>query len=97
MQPDLCDALLRARIASDRTDAVLAALPRPDASKWNPDPDYLRSLLERAGLTQRDAATLLDVGYRQFRHFCTGKREAPYTVQYALEMLALLNIPENNR
>ena len=96
MPHELLEALRQAGVPEDRMDAILGALPRPDASLLNPDPGYLRTLLEQSELTQRGAADLIDVNYRQMRHYCTGKREIPYTVQYALEMLALLNIPENN-
>jgi hypothetical protein len=68
-------------------------MPAPDASNHNPDPRYLRGLLEQAGLTQRRAADLLGITDRAMRYYTSsidsvGYRAAPYTVQYALECLA---------
>ena len=99
MPYELLEALRKAGVTEDRMDAILAALPHPDGRKLNSDPDYLRSLLDQAGLTQREASDLIAVNYRQFRYYFAGKREIPYSVQYALEMLALLtttNITEND-
>ncbi len=64
---------------------------KPDISKYNPDPQYLRDLLECAGLTQRKAAELIGVSERSFRDYLNGnhKSKAPYTVQFALEALAI--------
>jgi len=66
---------------------------KPDASSHNPDPRYLRSLLERAGVSQRQAATLLGVSDRMMRYYLADEgseqhRTAPYLVQHALECLA---------
>ena len=61
---------------------------KPDAANWNPDPTYLRSLLERAGLSQRAAAKLLGIPNRTFRAYMMAEAECPYAVQYALEVLA---------
>ena len=97
MPYELLEALRKAGVTEDRMDAILAALPRPDASQWNPDPEYLYSLLKRSGLTLREASEVIAVSHRQMRYYLSGKRDrAPYTVQYALEMLALLNIPEKS-
>jgi hypothetical protein len=66
---------------------------KPDASLHNPDPRYLRGLLEKAGLTQRQAAQLLGISDRVMRYYlsaetCDSYRAAPYPVQFALECLA---------
>lgn len=65
---------------------------KPDASKHNPDPAYLRGLLSRAGLSQRAAAERIGVSERMMRYYLapTGAdhRPAPYTVQFALEAMA---------
>jgi len=68
-------------------------MPKPDQAQHNPDPAYIRSLIERAGLSQRGAAHLLGVPERMMRYHCApadseSYRPAPYVVQYALEMLA---------
>ena len=66
---------------------------RPDSSRHNPDPRYLRGLLEKAGLTQRQAAQLLGISDRVMRYYLSDEasdsyRAAPYPVQFALECLA---------
>lgn len=61
---------------------------KPNASKQNPDPAYLRELLERASLSQREAARRIGISERVMRYYLAGEREAPYPVQYALESLA---------
>ena len=64
----------------------------PDATRHNPDPAYLRGLVERAGLSQRQAAREIGISDRMMRYYldsgATG-RPAPYPVQYALESLAV--------
>ncbi|HBN54739.1 MAG TPA: hypothetical protein DD456_12155 [Stenotrophomonas sp.] len=70
----------------------------PDASKHDPRPEYIRALLQQAGVSQRQAATLLGISERMMRYYLAGERPgpsgqavpclAPYTVQYALEALA---------
>lgn len=65
----------------------------PDQSNYNPDPAYLRGLIDRAGLSQRDAARRIGVSERVMRQYLADRSastalDAPYTVQYALERLA---------
>lgn len=67
----------------------------PDANQYNADPVYLRSLIERAGLSQRAAAKRIGVGERAMRSYLSDRsnvtaQPAPYPVQYALEMLAFI-------
>ena len=61
----------------------------PDATKHNPDPQYLRDLLELAGLSQRGAAAIIGIPERTFRDYLNGNNasEASYPVQFALESL----------
>jgi len=66
---------------------------RPDASRHDPSPDYLRALIARAGLSQRAAARRIGISERMMRYYLAdagtpAHRPAPYTVQYALERLA---------
>jgi transcriptional regulator with XRE-family HTH domain len=65
---------------------------RPDASKHDPRPEYLRALLDRAGLSQRAAARRIGVSERVMRYYLADEaadyRPAPYIVQFALESLA---------
>lgn len=68
-------------------------MKKPDASLHNPDPRYLRGLLDRAGLSQRKAAELLGITDRAMRYYLSDEasmsfRPAPYPVQFALECLA---------
>ncbi|OJX04564.1 MAG: hypothetical protein BGO72_21365 [Burkholderiales bacterium 70-64] len=64
----------------------------PDAALHNPSPDYIRALLERAGLSQRAAAKRLGISERMMRYYVatdsSDHRSAPYCVQFALETLA---------
>lgn len=65
---------------------------KPDATKHNPDPRYLRGLLEKAGINQVDAARAIGITDRALRNYLSLKgdhREAPYPIQYALEGLLL--------
>lgn len=66
---------------------------KPDAANVNSDPSYLRSLLDKAGISQGEAAGLLGLKLRVICYYLSdvnskGYRPAPYTVQYALEALA---------
>ena len=62
---------------------------KPDAQKHNPDPEYIRSLIEEAGLGQRGACEKIGIAPRTMRAFLdpNDQRQAPYTVQFALEQL----------
>jgi hypothetical protein len=70
----------------------------PNAANHTPDPTYLRSLLDRAGVTQSQAAELLGVSPRMMRYYLaeegsTQHRAAPYLVQFGLECLARTSKP----
>lgn len=68
----------------------------PDAARYyNPDPDYLRQLVDRSGLSQRECARRLGIAdrngdCRSFRAYLDAGsgRPAPYLVQVGLELLA---------
>jgi len=68
---------------------------KPDASTHNPDPYYIRKLLDLAGESQRNAAKLIGITPRTMRYYVSldpaGYRPAPYPVQFALECLAGLS------
>lgn len=66
---------------------------KPDISKYNPDPTYIRALLEKAGLSQRKTAHILGISERMMRYYLVrtdnpNYRPMPYTVQFAIECLA---------
>lgn len=62
---------------------------KPDPTKHRPrDPDYIRKLLEKAGISQREAARRLNVSDRTMRHWCAGTAPIPYSAQFALESMA---------
>ena len=65
---------------------------RPDASKHDPRPEYLRALLNGAGISQREAARRIGISERVMRYYLSDPsagdhRPAPYPVQYAIEQL----------
>ena len=77
-----------------RPDAVVHFVPREKGQA-----DYLRQLVakiqRRTDLTsQRAIADTLRIPLRTFVDYLTGASEAPYTVQYALERLAVLTTQE---
>lgn len=63
----------------------------PDAAKYDPRPEYLRSLLRAAGMSQERAARQIRLSPRQLRYYLStapDHQDAPYVVQFALEELA---------
>ena len=66
----------------------LAAM-KPDGDRYVGSPEYLRDLLEQAGLSQSGTARRLRLNVRRFREYCstTDRRPYPYVVQYAVESL----------
>ena len=65
----------------------------PDACRHNPDPRYLRGLLEQAGISRGQAARLLGMSRNGFINYLRDESEplyrvATYPVQFALECLA---------
>jgi len=66
---------------------------KPDARLHNPDPAYLRGLLEKAAISQSEAARRLGMSRNGFLNYLRDTseplyREADYRVQFALECLA---------
>lgn len=55
---------------------------KPDASKHNPDPAYLRLLLKQAGVSQVEAARAIGVTERMMRYYLAvdGLHPAPRNV-----------------
>lgn len=66
---------------------------KPDAELHNPDPDYLRGLIDMAGMSQRAAARQIGISERVMRQYLADRNAAtalvaPYPIQFALERLA---------
>lgn len=61
---------------------------KPNPATYNPDPAYLRGLVERSGLSQREAAKRIGLSDRAMRYYLSGERKPMYAVQYLLEVLA---------
>lgn len=55
---------------------------------YNGSPEYLSDLVEKTGLSQREVARRLGVGYSSLRAYMDGTRAVIYPVQFALEALA---------
>lgn len=56
-----------------------------------PDPDYLRALVDKTGLSQRACARAIGIDERTFRYYLDTtdtRHECPYSVQFCLERLA---------
>lgn len=61
----------------------------PDASTYDPRPEYLAELIESTGLTQAAVAKRIGVDERTIRRWLSGQRQFTYTVQFAIECLVL--------
>lgn len=66
---------------------------KPNASHHNPDPRYLRGLIEHAGNSQRKTAHLIGMSWTGLRNYLRDEsdplyRAAPYPVQFAIECLS---------
>lgn len=61
----------------------------PNIDEYNPDPDYLRSLVERSGLSQREVARRVGVSERTMRDYLNSNHKSAHTypVQFTIEML----------
>ena len=60
----------------------------PDPKTYTPDPAYLRGLIERTGLSQRECARRIGLSDRAMRYYLSGDRKPMYAVQFAMEALA---------
>ena len=56
----------------------------------NPDPDYLRDLIFKSGVSQRECARLIGISYSTMRDYLNSNHasQAPYSVQAQLENLS---------
>jgi len=70
---------------------------KPNPDKHNPDPDYIRELIEKARVknkldSQNAVARAIGVSSRSLRYYAAGHRngkpfDTPYPVQFTLESL----------
>ena len=72
---------------------IRATEMRPDAKLHNPDPVYLRSLIDKAQLSLSETARLIGMTRNGLRNYMRDPSEplartADYRVQFALECLA---------
>lgn len=63
---------------------------KPDATEYNPDPEYFGQLVESTGLPVPELATLVGHHERTIRRWMRGERRYPYSMQYILEALVLM-------
>lgn len=61
----------------------------PNAKDYNPDPQYIRDLIDSTGKTQPVLAELLGVNERTIRRLRSGETTVSYLQQFALECLVL--------
>jgi len=62
---------------------------KPDASQYDPRPEYMAELVDSTGLSQPKVAELIGVTDRTLRNWLSGRNPFPYTAQFALECLVL--------
>lgn len=62
---------------------------KPDATTYDPRPEYLTELIRSTGMTQAAVAARIGVDERTIRRWLSGERTFPYTVQFAIECLVL--------
>jgi hypothetical protein len=88
---DKAEAWRLARLLAKNRDE--ACQMKPDASRHNPKPSYLRGLIATSGLSQKEAAQRIGIDERAMRRYLASRDaaywlDAPYPVQYALEQLS---------
>ena len=62
---------------------------KPDASKYDPRPEYLAELIGSTGLTQAALARKIGADERTIRRWLTGETRFNYRDQFAIECLVL--------
>ncbi len=62
---------------------------KPDASRYDPRPEYLAELIGSTGLTQAALAARIGVDERTIRRWLSGQRQFNYRDQFAIECLVL--------
>jgi transcriptional regulator with XRE-family HTH domain len=62
---------------------------KPDATQYDPRPEYLAELIGSTGLTQAALAAKIGVDERTIRRWLSGERQFNYRDQFAIECLVL--------
>ncbi len=62
---------------------------KPDASQYDPRPEYLAELVGSTGLSQAALGRVLGVTDKSIRNWLSGRNPFPYSIQFALECLVL--------
>lgn len=62
---------------------------KPDASRYDPRPEYLAELIGSTGMTQAALAKRIGVDERTIRRWLSGERQFNYRDQFAIECLVL--------
>ncbi len=58
---------------------------KPDAKDYNPDPDYIKSLIGSTKLAQKPLAKVLGINDRTLRRWISGEVAVSYADQFMLE------------
>jgi hypothetical protein len=61
----------------------------PNAENYNPNPEYIRDLVESTGLRLPELGKVIGHDERTIRRWINGERKYPYSLQFALECLVL--------
>ena len=62
---------------------------KPDASTYDPRPEYMEELVASTGLTQAEVAKRIGADERTLRRWIKGERQFNYRDQFAIECLVL--------
>ncbi len=61
----------------------------PDASQYNPDPQYLLELVLSTGMSRHKLCKQIGMDPRTLRRYLEGTRKYKYAVQFMLESIVL--------
>jgi len=62
---------------------------KPNAAEYNPDPKYLKELIDSTGLSHEALGVIIGVDRRTVDRWISGNRQISYAHQFALEVLVL--------
>ena len=61
----------------------------PDASTYDPRPEYMADLIDSSGLSQPALGLIIGVDQRTIRRWRSGERQFTYLQQFGMECLVL--------